>query len=85
MIAQDGIRTMPYAPLIAPNYGMPYLKSALIFGVGPIARQYNLSVHIPYGMGAGLAGGNWPDIVRMIEENLIVRFGVDVYAYQLEK
>ena len=47
-----------------------------------IAKMFNDSIAIPYGIGCGLAGGSWDIVYSIIEE---VFKDYDVTIYQLEK
>jgi len=52
-----------------------------LLNVYNIANQYNVSVAIPFNIGCGLAGGDWNEVYKMIEEI----FGdYDVTLYRLE-
>jgi O-acetyl-ADP-ribose deacetylase (regulator of RNase III) len=55
------------------------LRSAL-FGLVKIAEEFNKSIAIPYGIGCGLAGGDWKEIYKIIEE---VFEDYDVTIYKL--
>lgn len=44
----------------------PSLKRALI-KLEKFARKNNLTVALPYGIGSGLAGGNWETVYKIIE------------------
>jgi O-acetyl-ADP-ribose deacetylase (regulator of RNase III) len=42
----------------------------------------DLKMGLPYGMGCGLAGGDWKIVSAMLEK-ISAEYGVDFYAYQL--
>lgn len=67
--------------------GLPPVRyEALRLGLGRIAehaRQMNASVHMPR-IGAGLAGGDWAVIARIIEDELCAR-GISVMIYDPAK
>ena len=42
-----------------------------------------VKIGLPYGIGCGLAGGDW-EIVRMIIEEVAEEKNLDVYLYRLE-
>ena len=44
--------------------------------------QPNIKIGLPYGMGAGLAGGDWEQVKSIIEENAD-RYKLNVYLYKL--
>lgn len=46
--------------------------------------QLDLKVGIPYGIGCGLAGGNWKDIRRIIID-LSEKYSIDIYLYKLRQ
>lgn len=48
------------------------------------ARDNRLSVHIPYLMGAGLAGGNWDEIMALIINVLDSYKEIDLFIYEYQ-
>jgi O-acetyl-ADP-ribose deacetylase (regulator of RNase III) len=46
----------------------------------PMFKQ--LRIGVPYGMGCGLAGGNWTTVQGILND-LSNEYGVDIYAYRL--
>jgi O-acetyl-ADP-ribose deacetylase (regulator of RNase III) len=78
MIAQRGLRgpSNP-VPLCYASLGMALRRTA------DHARDHGATVHCPR-MGAGLAGGKWSDIERLLDIN-VVRRGVDVFVYDLPR
>jgi len=76
MIAQQGVRSrMNPKPV---NYNS--VKEALT-DVASEAIIMDASVHMPR-IGCGLAGGNWGQIERIIQ-NTLVTAGIQVYVYDL--
>lgn len=74
MIGQEGIRGMGNYP--------PIRYSAIakcLLQVSDFAKLYNASIHCPR-FGAGLAGGEWSIIEKMLDSTLIER-GIDVTVY----
>lgn len=45
------------------------------------AKDFNLSIAIPYGIGCGIANGDWDKVYKIIEE---VFYDYDVTLYKLE-
>jgi len=78
LIGQHGIRS---------KHGKPPVRyEAIKEGMGRVAefaRQHGASVHMPR-LGCGLAGGKWPNVERIIEEELC-RPGIDVTVYDLSE
>lgn len=68
------------------EYGIPPIRyDAVRTGLQAIrvaALGINASVHMPR-MGAGLAGGNWGEIEKIINEELIA-YEIDVTVYDLD-
>lgn len=76
MIAQNGV--------IGPNNPTPINYKALshcLMGVRTFAEKHNATVHCPR-IGAGLAGGKWPEIENIIWYQLS-NFGISVTVYDL--
>lgn len=48
----------------------------------PVFSGFPIKVGMPYGTGAGLAGGNWDTIYSLIQE-VSDKYQIDVYLYQL--
>lgn len=65
-----------------PNFNTDYeaIKIALI-KIKDFAKDLNLSVCIPYGIGCGIANGNWNKVYKIIEE---VFSDYEVTLYKLE-
>ena len=76
MIAQHGLRWSQGRPPIR----YEALRQALR-RVAEFAQQQQASIHMPR-IGAGLAGGDWSIISRIIEEELC-RHGLEVVVYDL--
>ena len=49
--------------------------------LGTIARDMEWSVALPYGLSCGICGGNWDEVLDIIERTME---GVDCVIYQLE-
>ena len=47
-----------------------------------IAKANNVTVHLPYNLGCGLAGGDW-SIVEHIIKSLSNEYGITVYIHKL--
>ncbi len=62
------------------DYRPDALKKALTC-LGQIARQAGWSVALPYGISCGICGGNWDEVLEIIEETMD---GVDCVIYQKE-
>lgn len=75
MIAQFGFRKKPTDPTVL-SYGA--LKVCLA-QVNMFARDINASVHMPR-IGTGLAGGDWNQIEKIIQDCLVV----PTYVYDLQ-
>lgn len=76
MLGQEGIRHSNGAPPIRYEALDKALKK-----VSEIAKKYKASVHLPYLMGSGLAGGDWNKVEELIKINLCNQ-DVDVTIYQ---
>lgn len=78
MIAQRDIR--------ADKYGQPPIRysfvSECLQRVRQFAKRQNASVHMPR-IGCGLAGGQWPEIEEIINENLI-GYEIETTVYDFE-
>jgi len=48
-----------------------------------IAKQYNISVAIPFNIGCGLAGGNWELVYKMIED-VFQDYDVTLYRWEVK-
>lgn len=44
--------------------------------------QFPIKIGLPFGMGAGLAGGDW-DIIYAIIDDMALKYETDVYLYRL--
>ena len=64
-----------------PAYNPARLKQALEM-LGNTARIMNWSVALPHGLSCGIAGGNWDEVLQIIEQALD---GVDCVIYQKEE
>jgi O-acetyl-ADP-ribose deacetylase (regulator of RNase III) len=76
LIGQRGIRRAGGLP--------PVRYEAIEHGLEIVAKhclEHSASVHMPR-IGCGLAGGKWPEIERLIDEQLIAK-GVIVTVYDL--
>lgn len=62
------------------DYRPSALKSALTC-LGELARQSGWSVALPYKLSCGIAGGDWDEVLSIIEETME---GVDCVIYQRE-
>lgn len=78
IIGQEGIRSRSNLMPVRYSALMQGFKTCMLF-----ARAYGASVHGPR-LGAGLAGGSWPAIERLLEVE-IASHGVSVTIYDLEK
>ena len=78
MIGQEGIGGTKDNPPIRYEAVRECLQK-----VRGIALEHNASVHAPYLMGAGLAGGDWNTIERIIIEELS-DYDVSVTLYDIE-
>lgn len=71
---------------IKPQNGIPPIRYGAIRRclkkVCKIAKKYDASVHIPYLVGCDLAGGNWEEMEKIIEQELCEN-GIKVIAYDL--
>ncbi len=76
MIAQEGIRYDYVAHRPPIRYGA---VRVCLSKVQDFANACGATVHMPR-IGAGLAGGDWNEIEKIIEETLFV----DVYVYELK-
>lgn len=45
------------------------MKKAL-YTINNLANQYNLVIALPYRIGCGLAGGDWSEVSKVIDDNL---------------
>lgn len=63
------------------DYRPERLKSALEM-LGNTARIMNWSVALPHGLSCGIAGGNWDEVLQIIEKAMD---GVDCVIYQKEE
>jgi O-acetyl-ADP-ribose deacetylase (regulator of RNase III) len=52
-----------------------------LFTVGKVAKSLGSTVHMPR-IGCGLAGGSWPVVEKIIQEELV---DIEVYVYDLPK
>ncbi|SRR6266480_917250 len=75
MIAQRG-----YGESVNPRIRYKALRECLL-QLAEEASKHHASIHMPR-IGTGYAGGNWPLIKELIEENLIRR-GIEVTVYDL--
>jgi hypothetical protein len=75
MVAQAG-----FGPSTVPRLRYEALRDCLRF-VGEFAKARKASVHLPR-IGAGQAGGSWPIIRDLIEEEIGLK-GVKVLVYDL--
>ena len=71
---------------IIPKNGTPpirydYVKKCLI-KVAEKAKEFNASIHMPR-IGCGLAGGNWIEIEKIINDTLI-KENINVWVYDLK-
>jgi O-acetyl-ADP-ribose deacetylase (regulator of RNase III) len=78
MIAQHDIRTINGIPPIR----YEALEKCLI-QVAQYTKNNNASVHLPYLMGAGLAGGKWEKIEEIIK-NTLCKEDIIVVAYDID-
>ena|ERR1041385_5958025 len=76
MIGQHGVYEADGIPPIRYNAIRECLKKVYTF-----AKEHNASIHSPR-FGAGLAGGKWEEIEKIIAEELVGR-GVEVTIYDL--
>jgi len=71
---------------IRPHNGIPPIRYGAVDEclkkVAELALKYKASVHLPYLMGAGLAGGDWNEIEKLIVKNLCEK-DIDVYIYDI--
>lgn len=67
-----------YAP--GADYNPTALERALTC-LGEIARQYGWSVALPYKLSCGIAGGDWEEVLEIIENAMD---GVDCAIYRRE-
>lgn len=63
------------------DYRPERLKSALEM-LGNTARIMNWSVALPHGLSCGICGGNWEEVLQIIEQAMD---GVDCVIYQKEE
>ena len=65
-----------------PNFDTDYeaMKKALVY-IKKWAENNNLTIAIPYGIGCGIANGDWNKVYKIIEE---VFNDYDVTLYRLE-
>jgi O-acetyl-ADP-ribose deacetylase (regulator of RNase III) len=75
MIGQEGTHSQNGVPPVRYNAIAECLEK-----VAEMALKYKASVHLPYLMGAGLAGGDWNRIEEIIIKNLCEK-DIDVTAY----
>ena len=78
MIGQDDIREQNGIPPIRYEAVDKCLAKVAI-----LAQKYKASVHLPYLMGSGLAGGKWEKIEEILEKRLCDQ-GINVIAYDFE-
>ena len=78
MVAQHDIRTINGIPPIRYEALEECLKQ-----VAKYAKDHNASVHLPYLMGAGLAGGEWEKIEEIIK-NVLCKEDIIVVAYDID-
>lgn len=78
LCAQRGVRTRPTDPR-ALNYEA---LERCLGHLRDLAAGLGASVHIPYMMGAGLAGGDWHEVARRVDD-ILTGAGVSVIAYEL--
>jgi len=77
MIGQHDIRVQDDIPPVR----YPAMATALE-KVGEAAVKYKATVHVPYLMGSALAGGNWEEVVKIIEYTICQR-DITVIAYDI--
>lgn len=68
------------------GYGQRTNYAALdvaLFQLNRRARDLNLNVYFPYGMGAGLGGGNWNRIESIIAQNMKVPYHMCIFPSQI--
>lgn len=53
-----------------------------IASVEDLCGEEWIKIGLPYGIGAGLAGGNWDEILNVIER-VSNEFNREIYLYQL--
>ena len=78
MIGQEGVYEKDGVPPIRYDAVRQCLKKVYEF-----AKEHNASIHSPR-FGAGLAGGKWEEIEKIITEELVDR-GIDVTIYDFEQ
>ena len=81
MIGQNGTISNPTSD--APPVRYEAIKACLAKvakGVASLSNKYDVSVHIPYLMGCGLAGGDWKKVKAIINDCLCKK-GIEVIIY----
>jgi O-acetyl-ADP-ribose deacetylase (regulator of RNase III) len=64
------------------NSAMEYMFQMLSVNQHSVFSHFPIKLGMPYGMGAGLAGGQW-DIIYHLIQSLSVKYDIDVYLYKL--
>ena len=77
MIGQEGIGFKNGIPPIRYDAIDSCLKKVL-----DASKKYNASVHLPYNLGCGLAGGKWSVIEELIKRRLSSE-NIEVIAYDI--
>lgn len=64
------------------NFDTDYLNMEIALKyLKAFAQKNNLSIAIPYGIGCGIANGNWNEVYKIVEK---VFSNYDVILYRLE-